>query len=122
MWSFKHAILIVPFIAAKRTQAIEVAPGSKCSSLCIDTLGTDEASPYTSTTVGSMIVCNDGELSGSNSTAKGQKWMSCIGCESTSNYYDDATRENDVFWFLRRLHYHLTNRGRMVARIAVLIN
>ena len=68
-----------------------------------------------------MIVCNDWELSGPNSTATGAKWKSCIGCESTSDHYDPGTKENDVYWFFRKPHYHLMKTGRMVVIIAALI-
>lgn len=89
-----------------------MAPGSNCSSLCIDTLGADESDYRASTTVGSMIVCNDWELSGANSTATGEKWKSCISCESTSDHYDSVSGENDVYWFLCRLHHHLMKTDR----------
>lgn len=108
MRSFKRAVILITLFVIKCVQGIEVAPGSKCSSLCIDQLGADESSPYSSTTVGSMLVCNDWELAGPNATATGEKWRSCLGCESTSAHYDNVSRENDVYWFLCKPYHYLT--------------
>lgn len=107
MRCFKHAVIVITIVVIKCIQGTEVAPGSNCSSLCIDQIGADESSPYTSTTMGNMLVCNDWELAGPNATATGEKWRSCLGCESTSAYYDPVSRENDVYWFLRKPYYCL---------------
>lgn len=107
MRSLKHVVIVITLTTVKRILGIEVAPDSNCSSLCIDQLGADESSPYTSTTIGSMLVCNDWELTGPNTTATGEKWRSCLGCESMSAYYDPVSKENDVYWFLRKPYHCL---------------
>ena len=99
IWSqFFPTLLLLVYIYL--ISAVEVAPGSPCSPQCIDTPGSNIQDAFSSRTWPSDITCNDEDITGSNTTAKGRKWRDCLQCESGSASFDPTTRENDIFWFL----------------------
>lgn len=73
------------FLLATTTNALQITPGSPCSSVCGDSSTTDT----------SDIVCNDFDY---YSSAAGATFMNCMQCLQTSNTTTDA--EDDVSWFL----------------------
>ena len=81
-------------------EALEVAPNSVCSPICDDQISGNVSDIYASTTFTGDIVCQDWEIAGSNSSAYGRKWKSCLTCESMSTHTDDASGESDVEWLL----------------------
>ena len=80
--------------------AVEVTPDSSCSIMCMKDPGLDPSMTDFSHTFATDVACNDWELYGSNASEKGQRFMACLECESTSTHNDPRTGENDVYWFL----------------------
>lgn len=74
------------------TDALQVTPGSSCSSVC---------GASTSKTNSSEIVCSDYDY---YSLGTGSTFMDCIECLQSSNTASDS--ENDVSWFLCK-HWQL---------------
>ncbi|RDW83460.1 hypothetical protein BP5796_04951 [Coleophoma crateriformis] len=87
------------------SSAIEVSADSPCAELCIDSPGANVSSIYSSSTVTSMVVCNDTALAGVNSTSDGRKWTSCMECLETSDYVSTDSGENDLYWFLFNMKF-----------------
>ncbi|RDW71037.1 hypothetical protein BP6252_07600 [Coleophoma cylindrospora] len=85
--------------------AIEVSADSPCAELCIDFPGANVSSIYSSSTVTSMVVCNDTALAGANSTSDGRKWTSCMECLEKSDYVSVDSGENDLYWFLFNMKF-----------------
>ena len=77
-------------------EALEVAPNSVCSPICDDQISGNVSDIYASATFTGDSVCQDWEITGSNSSAYGRKWKSCLTCESTSAHTDEASGESDV--------------------------
>lgn len=80
------------------TTAIQVTPGSPCTSVCLDSPDGDSARAAASTTNSSDIVCDDVDYF---SSSTGQKFKDCITCLQTSNAV--SGEEDDVSWFLCKL-------------------
>ena len=95
-----QAFLALCLFLSTSVSPIEVAPNSPCSVQCVDSKNADPANPASSTTQTWNLHCQDWELSGASSSSDGQKWESCLSCESQSGYYDPTTSESDVMWFL----------------------
>ena len=95
-----YAFLVYPFLYFLTIFAIEIAPNSVCSPLCVNYPPANTSSPGSSWTRPPNLVCLDSDLIGSNATPGGLIWKSCLSCESTSAHHDDTTGENDVEWFL----------------------
>lgn len=102
MRSFKRTAIVIHLIssALALTWALEVAPNSACSSLCMDRPDFDPSKTKSSSTQTADLYCEDWQYRGANSTSAGRKWKSCIECESSSNRFDPSSGENDVYWFL----------------------
>ncbi|KAJ0116267.1 hypothetical protein J7T55_005213 [Diaporthe amygdali] len=82
------------------TTAIQVTPGSSCSSVCLDSPDGDSMRAAASTTNASDIVCNDVDYF---SSAPGLRFKDCVTCLQTSNAI--SGEESDVSWFLYNLRY-----------------
>ncbi|KUI71040.1 hypothetical protein VM1G_07201 [Cytospora mali] len=80
--------------------ALQVAPNSPCSSVCIDSSTLDESDPNSSNTVASDIVCDDVDFT---STSNGTKWKRCMTCLQNSTFVHGD--ESDQYWFLYNLRY-----------------
>lgn len=100
MFSLLSVVLFICFLLSHLIRAIEVAPDSDCSGICINDPAADPSSIHPSFTTSSHVLCNDWELYGSNADDKGKKFKSCLECESTSTHSDRSSGENDVYWFL----------------------
>ena len=96
MYLFSTSIAFL--LAWRSVWAIEVAGGSRCAPLCLNSPGADVNDIYASGTKPSDLICNDWELTGANSTTRGRKWVDCLSCTSTSTTVDEEA--NDVYWFL----------------------
>lgn len=75
--------------------ALQVAPNSPCSSVCIDSSTLDESDPNSSTTLAADVVCEDVGFTG---TSNGTKWKECMTCLQSSTFVQDD--ESDQYWFL----------------------
>ena len=84
--------------------SLEVTPNSDCASFCIIDPSLNPAFENSSHTNTNALVCNDWELSGPNSTEEGRTFHDCLQCESSSTAVDKESKENDVYWFLCKLH------------------
>ncbi|ROW11660.1 hypothetical protein VPNG_05600 [Cytospora leucostoma] len=80
--------------------AVQVAPNSPCSSVCIDSSTLDESDPNSSSTTASNIVCDDGDFT---TTSNGTKWKQCMTCLQNSTFVHGD--ESDQYWFLYNLRY-----------------
>lgn len=89
---------LILFLLLSSTTAIQVTPGSRCASVCLDSRNGDATRAAASTTNSSDIVCNDVDYF---SSSTGQKFKDCITCLQTSNAL--SGEENDVSWFLCKL-------------------
>ncbi|ROW06119.1 hypothetical protein VMCG_04649 [Cytospora schulzeri] len=87
---------ILPFVVL----AIQVAPNSPCSSVCVDSTTLDLSDPNSSNTVASGIVCEDADFT---STSDGKKWDQCMTCLQSSTFVQGG--ESDQYWFLYNLRY-----------------
>jgi hypothetical protein len=90
-----RSVFLLSAFLLKPTWALQVTPNSVCASVCMDDPTQDVSDPNVSNTVGSDIVCIDGDY-GSNPV--GQKYEKCIDCLQSSNSV--ASGENDQAWFL----------------------
>ena len=100
--------------------AVEVAPNSPCAPLCIDKPEGNVSDWAASTTLPSDLTCDDALYS---NTTTGQKWVNCLKCESSSDFWDIASNENDAFWFLRKVRWQAVcfnplNVSRLIHRSA----
>lgn len=86
------------FLLLSGTTAIQVTPGSPCTSVCLDSPDSDSARAAASTTNSSDIVCDDVDYF---SSSTGQKFKDCITCLQPSNAV--SGEEDDVSWFLCKL-------------------
>lgn len=92
-------VLVYPLLKSF-VRGLEVTPNSNCSSLCIDKPYLDISDWASSETFTQDLICEDWQYAGANATSAGRKWKACIGCESSSNRFNETTHENDVFFFL----------------------
>lgn len=81
--------------------AIQVAPNSPCSSVCVDSTTLDLSDPNSSNTLASDIVCEDADFT---STSEGKKWKQCMTCLQSSTFVQGS--ESDQYWFLYNLRYN----------------
>lgn len=82
---------VLPFVL----RALQVAPNSPCSSVCVDSSTLDLSDPNSSNTVASSIVCEDADFT---STSDGKKWKQCMTCLQSSTFVQGS--ESDQYWFL----------------------
>ncbi len=75
--------------------ALQVTPGSKCASVCLDKSNGDSLDPNASNTKPSDIVCNDVDYW---STSVGVKYRTCLDCLQNSTTAD--TTESDISWYI----------------------
>ncbi|MCJ1466584.1 hypothetical protein MMC07_005204 [Pseudocyphellaria aurata] len=92
----------VTLLLSHHIHAIEVTPGSECSSLCDDNATDDPGSGDSSHTKSDDLVCNDDEFS---SSVIGRKFTDCSTCELNSTANDSFLNENDVFWALANMKF-----------------
>lgn len=86
--------------------AVQVAPNSPCSSVCIDSSTLDGSDPNSSSTTASDIVCDDGDFT---TTSNGKKWKQCITCLQNSTFVHGD--ESDQYWFLCKSRPCLPGNG-----------
>ena len=82
--------------------SIKVASDSKCFPLCGDDIN-DSNVTVNSWTGRDMLVCEDGQLAGPNSTVQGRKWKECLSCEVGSKAVNSSSNESDLYWVLCKL-------------------
>lgn len=75
--------------------ALQVAPNSPCSSVCVDSTTLDLSDPNSSNTGTSGIVCEDADFI---NTSDGKKWDQCMTCLQDSTFVQGG--ESDQYWFL----------------------
>lgn len=99
--------------------SIEVTPNSKCFSLCANDIsgGTNIADGKNSWTIGSNVVCEDGQLAGPGSTVQGRKWKECLNCELASTAVDSPSNENELYWVLCKLPVSTGHSGSTAKKI-----
>ncbi|CAP72861.1 uncharacterized protein PODANS_2_2930 [Podospora anserina S mat+] len=83
-------VLLIPQLVS----ALQVTPNSPCASKCLDSDDLDASDPNSSHTRNSDVVCEDNKFS----SAKGQKWQTCMSCLETSTFSQGG--ESDTMWFL----------------------
>ncbi|KAK4658000.1 hypothetical protein QC762_202930 [Podospora pseudocomata] len=88
-------VLLIPQLVS----ALQVTPNSPCASKCLDSDDLDASDPNSSHTRNSDVVCEDNKFS----SAKGQKWQTCMSCLETSTFSQGG--ESDTMWFLYNLRY-----------------
>ena len=102
---FLYSLLIRVFIASylcslfiwPAVQALEVAPDSPCSPLCLDNpKGGNASDTFASTTQEGDLICLDSEYA---STPRGRKFVQCLQCEGQSRATHSNT-ESDLNWFI----------------------
>ncbi|GAO17290.1 hypothetical protein UVI_02063520 [Ustilaginoidea virens] len=100
-----ETLLLLAAMLAAAAGLPEVTPNSPCSSACFDWGGLDASSP-SGTTRGSDvdIVCPDHQF---DTTARGRKLASCLGCLQHSTFSQGV--ESDQAWFLYNLRYAFTS-------------
>lgn len=85
--------------------ALEVTPGSSCSTFCLDFEKGNGFDPLASTTNTSDIICKD---AGFSSSDVGIKFKKCLECLQKSEKVDGP--ESDLKWFICKGIWIL-NRG-----------
>lgn len=83
-------LLHTPFILA-----LQVSPNSPCAPVCLDDPNDDASDSNALNTTGADITCIDKDY---NTTAKGQRFVSCLNCLQTSTASDSG--QNDQDWYL----------------------
>lgn len=81
--------------------ALEVAPGSSCAALCLDS-NLDPFDPASSTTNSADVVCRDSDY---GETPAGIKFKQCLECMQKSQKVNGT--ESDVTWMIYNLRYAL---------------
>lgn len=81
-------------ILLQTISALQVTPGSPCSSFCIDAPDLDETDPESSNTEPEDIICNDDDFT---SEDNGQKFQRCLTCLQESEF--SHGHESDQQWF-----------------------
>lgn len=94
--------MLARFILATSVEALQVSPGSPCSSACLDSPISNASNAHASNTIGADITCFDKDYT---NTTKGQKFVSCVNCLETSTA--SGRGESDQDWFLYNLRYTL---------------
>ncbi|MCJ1471117.1 hypothetical protein MMC07_009765 [Pseudocyphellaria aurata] len=97
-----YRVTVLTLLLSHHIHAIEVSPGSDCSSLCDDSPMSDPDSGLSSHTHNEDLVCDDDDFS---STVIGRKFKECLTCElnSTATY----GLENDAFWLMYNMRYNV---------------
>ena len=80
--------------------ALQVTPGSKCASVCLDQQDGNSLDPAASSNSPDDMVCKDVEF---YSDANGLKFKSCVECLQNSEQVNGT--ENDISWFLCKNHF-----------------
>lgn len=88
-------VLVAAFSLVSSSSALQVTPGSSCSSVCLDSETGNALDPAASTTDVSDIACYDVDY---YSTTVGVKFKNCLECLQTSKNASES--ESDVSWFL----------------------
>ena len=84
------------------TAALQVTPGSPCSSVCLDEPDLDDSDPESSNTTPDDIVCNVKDFI---SEANGQKFQRCLNCLQDSGF--EHGHESDQQWFFCKCDHRL---------------
>ena len=100
-----------------RVRAIEVTADSQCSNFCINSPGRNVSDIASSQTFSGDLSCLDSDYNGTNGTAIGRKFRTCVSCEQNSTAVDTVNEENDVYWFLC-----MSNPFAAAAELTVLVN
>ncbi|ROW02622.1 hypothetical protein VSDG_01620 [Cytospora chrysosperma] len=99
-------VLIAAFSLVSSSSALQVTPGSSCSSVCLDSETGNALDPAASTTNASDIACYDVDY---YSTTVGVKFKNCLECLQTSKNASES--ESDVSWFLCAIETGLNLQG-----------
>ncbi|KAG9235293.1 hypothetical protein BJ875DRAFT_495141 [Amylocarpus encephaloides] len=91
------APIVTALLLTNSASSLEVAPGSPCTSLCLDP---NQSAPSTS---GQEIACRDESF---NKTVPGQKFKSCLSCLQKSTF--TGSSGDDQRWFLYNMRYALS--------------
>lgn len=97
-----HALAVLA--AARVVASLQVAPGSPCANVCIDSASSDVDDPDASNTDSSDIVCDNEAYT---STPGGKKFQRCLTCLQTSGH--EQTGETDQQWFICGFTLSLTH-------------
>lgn len=92
----RSTYILLAFILPYNILALQVAPNSPCSSVCIDSTALDASDPNSSNTEPSDIVCEDADFT---NTVDGSKWKQCMSCLQNSTFSQGS--ESDQYWFIR---------------------
>lgn len=93
-------VLVAAFSLVSSSSALQVTPGSSCSSVCLDSETGNALDPAASTTNASDIACYDVDY---YSTTVGVKFKNCLECLQNSK--NTSGSESDASWFLYNLRY-----------------
>lgn len=94
--AFRSTYILLALALPYHILALQVAPNSPCSSMCIDSSGLDVSDPNSSNTAPSDIVCQDADFT---NTHIGSKWKQCMSCLQNSTFTQGE--ESDQYWFIR---------------------
>lgn len=94
MTTFPFMAVLWATIFLRTVSALQVTPGSPCSSFCIDAPDLDETDPESSNTEPEDIVCKDDEF---GKDENGQKFQRCMTCLQESEF--SYGHESDQQWF-----------------------
>lgn len=95
--------VIFLFILVSISTALEVSPGSRCASVCLNEQTGNGQDPKASTTNVTDIVCEDVNY---YSTSPGTKFKNCVECLRDSTQV--SGNENDIAWFLCKTSFHIS--------------
>jgi hypothetical protein len=82
-------------LVTRPVSALQVTPGSPCSSFCIDEANLDETDSDSSNTTPGDITCSDEDY---GTEERGQKFQRCLTCLQDSDFAEG--HESDQQWFL----------------------
>ncbi|TWU73808.1 hypothetical protein ED733_004555 [Metarhizium rileyi] len=97
------AIILLLLAGDRLTAALEVTPGSRCATECLDSPGGNEFNASDSTTTVEDISCRDLDYS---TTDTGIKFRRCLDCLQLSKKVDKT--ESDLKWYIYNLRYTLS--------------
>ncbi|PSN63711.1 hypothetical protein BS50DRAFT_87193 [Corynespora cassiicola Philippines] len=110
MFSPVVSTAILALLLVLNAVTLEVAPDSSCANFCLDSPQSNASNIYHLSTFDRDISCLGTDYSGANSTEKGRRFKSRVGCEQTSDWAwggDGDDGENDVYWFLYKLNVNI---------------
>lgn len=96
----RSTYILLALVLPYNILALQVAPNSPCSSVCIDSTALDASDPNSSNTEPSDIVCEDADFT---NTVDGSKWKQCMSCLQNSTFSQGS--ESDQYWFIHNLRY-----------------